>query len=78
MATSYRFIGAGAGIPGLPHEVTDEQARELGLEDMLRAAMAAGTYEGITPIPVRRGGEPAQRRDGGRLSAGPTVVGEGE
>ncbi len=78
MATSYRFIGAGAGIPGLPHEVSDEQARELGLEETLRAAMAAGTYEEVIPVSVRRGGEPAQRREGGRLSAGPTVVGEGE
>lgn len=35
----------GAGVPGLPHEVTEEQAQALGLADVLKAAIANGSYK---------------------------------
>ena len=34
----------GDGVPGLPHEVTDEQAKALGLEQVLQEAVQNGTY----------------------------------
>lgn len=40
----YKFIKNGDGIPGLPHEITDEQAKAQGLEPLLKAAIAAGAY----------------------------------
>lgn len=45
----YCFCGNGQGIPGLPHEVTREQAEELGLLDHLSAAFQRGDYK---PIPA--------------------------
>jgi len=44
----YRFCGNGQGIPGLPHEVSAEQAKELGLLEVLQAAIKNGNY---SPIP---------------------------
>jgi hypothetical protein len=41
----YRFCGNGLGIPGLPHEVTPAQAKELGLLAVLQAAVANGNYQ---------------------------------
>jgi len=35
---------AGDGVPGLPHEITDEQAKALGLEKVLKDAVQNGTY----------------------------------
>lgn len=40
----YRYVGGGLGVPGLPHEITDEQAAARGLTDLLQAAVAAGKY----------------------------------
>jgi hypothetical protein len=43
-----RFIydtSFGAGIPGLPHEVTEAQAQALGLEAELKAGIANGSYK---------------------------------
>ena len=34
----------GAGVPGLPHEVTDEWARLNGLESVLKQAIKNGYY----------------------------------
>lgn len=44
MARRYRFIGEGAGVPGLPHEITDEEALQSGLSEVLQAAIANGNY----------------------------------
>ncbi len=41
----YRFCGNGQGIPGLPHEVTSAQAAELGLLEVLQAAIQNGNYQ---------------------------------
>jgi hypothetical protein len=49
MGKRYRFIGEGAGVPGLPHELTDEEARALGVEELLQAALANGNYVEMTP-----------------------------
>jgi hypothetical protein len=35
----------GAGVPGLPHEIDESEARQLGVEDILRAAIANGSYK---------------------------------
>ena len=42
--TKYRFIGEGAGIPGLPHEITDEEAKTQGVADILAEAVRNGNY----------------------------------
>ncbi len=45
----YRFVGEGPGIPGLPHEITAEEAKALGVEDVLAAAVARGAYQETKP-----------------------------
>lgn len=40
----YKFVGDGLGVPGLPHEITDTEADELGVSDLLLAAIANGNY----------------------------------
>lgn len=50
----FQFCGDGAGIPGLPHEVTAKQAEDLGLLDELKAAVANGNYK-----PIVSAAEPA-------------------
>lgn len=57
MGKRYHFIGEGAGVPGLPHELTDEEARGLGVEELLQAALANGNYREITPA-RESGGKP--------------------
>jgi hypothetical protein len=44
MAKHYIFCGEGAGVPGLPHEINDQEADERGLRDLLQAAIEAGNY----------------------------------
>lgn len=62
---TYRFIGAGKGVPGLPHFVTELQARLMGLETLLADALRAGTYEEIRtpaqdpPVALMDAPEPA-------------------
>ena len=46
-ALYYRFCGGGTGIPGLPHEVTAAEAEELGLLDVLQAAIENGNYQPV-------------------------------
>lgn len=45
--TKYQFIGEGKGVPGLPHELTEVEAQELGVETLLADALANGLYEVI-------------------------------
>lgn len=40
----YKFVGDGVGVPGLPHEITREEAQQLGVEEILDAAIANGNY----------------------------------
>lgn len=44
----YRYCGDGLGIPGLPHDVTEEEARALGVLDVLQAALKNGSYREIS------------------------------
>ena len=47
MGKRYRFIGDGAGVPGLPHELTEEDAHKLGIETLLMEALKNGAYEEV-------------------------------
>lgn len=39
----------GAGVPGLPHVITDEEAAALGVSELLKAAIHNGSYVEQTP-----------------------------
>ena len=51
--TKYRFNGTGPGVPGLPHEISEEQVTQFNSEqrNLLNAALAAGTYVEIEDAP---------------------------
>jgi len=40
----YKFVGEGMGVPGLPHEISDEEAIEMGVVELLQAAIENGNY----------------------------------
>lgn len=40
----FQYVGEGLGVPGLPHEVTDEDAKRDGLEALLAEAIKNGSY----------------------------------
>ena len=51
---NYKYIGDGAGVPGLPHEISDEEAQAQGLSDLLMAAVANGSYQAVeSELPPR-------------------------
>ncbi len=53
--TKYKFIGEGMGIPGLPHEITDEQAKKDGVGALLEQAVMLGLYEEVKePVKVSK------------------------
>lgn len=48
MASSKVYVfdtSRGAGIPGLPHEVTEAEAEALGLLSVLQEAIQNGSYK---------------------------------
>jgi hypothetical protein len=47
MAKRYRYVGQGQGVPGLPHEIDDEEAKRLGLTELLQQAVQAKVYQAI-------------------------------
>ena len=49
MSKRYRYVGAGLGVPGLPHELSGDEADELGVSDILAEALKAGIYEEVKP-----------------------------
>jgi hypothetical protein len=56
----YKYIGDGAGIAGLPHVVTDEEAAAAGVTGILTAALKNGSYvsvetDDLTPGPFPEG-----------------------
>lgn len=54
----YKYIGDGAGVIGLPHEITDEEAERDGLSELLAAAVENGNYVevvNLTPDPFPKG-----------------------
>jgi hypothetical protein len=44
----FHYCGDGLGIAGLPHDVTEEEARALGVLDVLQAALKNGSYREVT------------------------------
>lgn len=40
----YKFVGQGDGVPGLPHEVSEAEAKALGAADLLAEAIKSGAY----------------------------------
>lgn len=41
---NYKYVGNGMGVPGLPHEVSDDAAAELGVLHILNDAIENGSY----------------------------------
>jgi len=48
MAKRYRYAGSGQGVPGLPHELDDDEAERLGVKPLLAEALQAGLYKEIS------------------------------
>ncbi len=44
---SYRYVGPGQGVPGLPHELDESDAADLGLTEIFKEAVEAGLYKEI-------------------------------
>jgi hypothetical protein len=64
---TYKFVGDGTGVPGLPHEITDAEAKELGVSEILKEAVKNGSYVesvSLTPDPSSTGrGEKKSKGD---------------
>ena len=46
----YRYVrDDGSFVPGLPKEVTDEEAKRRGIHDLLMKAVEAGLYKEVKP-----------------------------
>lgn len=43
--TIYVYVGKGAGVPGLPHQISDREAERTGVGELLKAAIENGSYE---------------------------------
>jgi len=48
MSKRYRYVGQDQGVPGLPHELDDEEARRLGVHELLQQALGAKVYETVS------------------------------
>ena len=44
----YRFAGDGLGVPGLPHEVSMQEAIDLGAEELLEELIKTETYVAVS------------------------------
>lgn len=40
----YVYVGDGAGIAGLPHQLSEQEAKDAGVLDLLKEAIKAGKY----------------------------------
>jgi hypothetical protein len=47
----YIFVGNGTGVPGLPHEISDDEAEALGVTEILEEAVRNGNYEPVLKTP---------------------------
>lgn len=58
---TYIYTGGGLGVPGLPHEISESEARELGVYVLLAGAIENGSYEPkpevTKPLKVASGGK---------------------
>ncbi len=43
----FKYVGNGQGVPGLPSELSDEEAKSLGVEQILKDAVKAGTFKKV-------------------------------
>ncbi len=48
----YIFVGDGIGVPGLAHEISDEEAKALGVTKILKDAVKNGNYVESDPHPA--------------------------
>jgi hypothetical protein len=55
--TTYKFIGDGAGVPGLPHEIPEEEAAQYG--QPLQEAIKSGLYAPVGAQDIAPGIAPA-------------------
>ena len=56
MPKKYRYAGkAGGFVPGLPEELTENEAKELGVEKTLRECIDAGLYKEVKPAKKKEG-----------------------
>ena len=58
----YKYIGDGAGVVGLPHEVTDEEAAQMGVSDILAACIENGSYVAVETTPPPAPPQTGERR----------------
>jgi len=50
----YIYVGNGIGVPGLPHEISDDEAAALGVTEILEEAVRNGNYEPVLKTPAAR------------------------
>ena len=43
----YQYVGPGQGVPGLPNTITEKQAKDLGLSELLRECIKAKLYKPV-------------------------------
>ncbi len=43
----YEFVGQGEGVAGLPHVVTEAEAKKLGVLEILKEAVKNGNYREV-------------------------------
>lgn len=48
--TTYQYVGDGMGLPGLPNVVTDDEAKEAGVLDLLENAVQVGVYVEVKEV----------------------------
>lgn len=63
---NYRYVGGGAGVPGLPHEVSDVEAAALGVEDILKDAIENGSYVAVDPPAAKAASPQTKNTFGGK------------
>ncbi len=61
----YKFIGDGMGVPGLAHEISEEEAEAAGVSEILLAAIENGSYV-PSPLPLSTAASPQMSTFGGK------------
>ena len=63
----YKYNGSGDGIPGLPHQITDDEISHLNPDQLAQfeAALAINLYvEAADPRPARKSKKSAKNAEG--------------
>lgn len=63
---TFRYVGGGLGVPGLPHEITDEDAAALGVNEILKAAVVNGNYVEVDPPAAKAAAPQTKNTFGGK------------